>query len=50
MDLIQIFSESKKINTVLMSSFLDSQLLRAVIPPYECLGIAEHFVVTTINN
>lgn len=49
MGLIQIFSESKKINTVLMSSFLDSQLLRAVVLPYECLEIAEHFVVTNFN-
>lgn len=49
MGLIQIFSGSKKINTVLMSSFLDSQLLRAVVLPYECLEIAEHFVATNFN-
>lgn len=50
MDLIQILSESKKLNTALMSSFfLDSQFLRAVILPSECLEIAEYFVVTTIN-
>lgn len=49
MGLMQIFSESKKLNTILMSSFLDSQLLRAVILPFECLEIAEYFVVTTIN-